>query len=121
MISFHCQKKEMEYKCPGCNVHKQGFQTRLIHKYPNILFIQLKRTGYNYEKMEEVLVTEKVEYKRYMTLFEGEDKNEVYFELISLVVFKGDLLDTGHYYTYILNSDKNGILLMIKTILIKST
>ena len=106
MISFHCQKKEMEYKCPGCNVHKQGFQTRLIHKYPNILFIQLQRTGYNYEKNEQVLVKEKVKYKRYMTLFEGEDKNEVYFELISLVVFKGDSLSTGHYFTYILNSDK---------------
>ena len=35
----------------------------------------------------------------------------MYFELISLIVYKGSKITKGHYYTYILNSDKKWYLL----------
>ena len=76
MIATDC-KREIEYTCPGCpecKTKKQSIQTRVFHKYPRILIIQLKRNAFD-SKGEQILLRDNVIYKRYMTLPEGEDKS----------------------------------------------
>jgi len=41
-----------------------------------------------------------------LTVKEGVQNTLVTYELIGLIVFKGSFLDVGHYYAYVLNSDK---------------
>ena len=104
MISFNLGKEDIQFRCPGCNVMKNAVQSRIVHKYPRVLVIHLKRFSFS---SKSTLISTKVEYKRYMTLLEGKNKKEVYYELISLIVFSGSATDGGgHYIAYVLNSDK---------------
>ena len=106
MISIHFKKEDVEYRCPGCNTKKSAVQSKTVYKYPRILVIQLKRSNF-LSASSSTLISTKVEYSRYMTLLEGKHKHEVYYELISLIVFKGsNIVKGGHYFAYILNSDK---------------
>jgi len=83
----------------------EAFTSRTICWYPRILVLHLNRVSYTLY-YAPVLIAQKVEYKRYMTLFDGQDQREVYCELICFVIFKGSTTSIEHYYTYILNSDK---------------
>jgi len=104
------KKQDKPWLCPKCRKeNKVSFTQTAFFKLPEILIIQIKRWKTTKNKLgntDTSLLSNYVEYERFMTLNDYQN-NDVHYELNSFIVFDGEKnASLGHYYALVLHPNK---------------
>jgi len=101
-------KGSNKYKCSGCKKDVEATKKYRIHKRPPVLTIHLKRFDNLFMRINKIArhikFDESIDISSYV---DPRPKEPVIYELSSIVIHMGAFCSSGHYYSYVKNS--NGI------------
>lgn len=102
-----------KYRCGKCKKLVNALKGFHLEEGPMILTIQLKRFNNSLMKINKyVRFTEKLE----LTQFMINQKKPVFYDLYAVVVHQGSQMWSGHYYSYVKNSNNMWYLMNDETV-----
>jgi ubiquitin carboxyl-terminal hydrolase 36/42 len=101
-------KGQNKYKCSGCKKAVDATKKYTIHERPVVLTIHLKRFDNNFMRINKISkhikFNESINLAPYMA---EKGQKSLMYDLHTIVIHMGAFTSSGHYYSYIKNS--NGI------------
>lgn len=100
-----------KYRCEKCKMLRNAVKKTSLRRAPLELFVQLKRFNGVRKNCKNVRVDEKISLARYMDVGDlceeeaSEVRNWLSYSLCSVIVHRGRLRSSGHYYAYVKEGD----------------